>query len=65
MDVIFFTIHLNESGLKIITHILKDFFKLQKNLFSEDAPSIFCYEDQMYMHLKNTCSAGSKYNIQV
>lgn len=54
MHMIVLSIHLNQIGLKIPAHAGEDAAKGVQGSSVEHMPPIFCHEDQMDVHCKNT-----------
>jgi len=59
MNMILFTLKFNQRGFELVTDFFKDDCKYLKRFFGEYMASVFCYKDQMHMHVKNAVSTGS------
>jgi hypothetical protein len=57
MNVIVLAIELDQFSLKVITDAGEDAVEIGEDLFGENFAPVFCHEDQVSMHHKDTVSA--------
>ena len=57
--MIVFTVELHQFRFKVVTYVREDYFQLIQNRFCEYVTPVFCYKDQMHMHIENAVSSMS------
>lgn len=63
MDVILFSIKLNEICVKLKTNGLKDDFEILEYFSGEDFFAVFNYKYQMYMKIVSTMSGMKDFSV--
>ena len=58
MNMVVLAVELDQFRFKVLADTGKYWAQVVKNLFCEYAASVFCYKDQMHMHIKNAVSSS-------
>ena len=59
--MVFFAIKFDKFRFKVNTEIIEKFLQVIQMRFIKNPFPVFCYEDQMDMHVENTVSSRSNF----